>query len=212
MTPAQALEAMLARAGLPPVGRRAHDLTVFGVRNDTNSDLFDDVVGFAYREIADGPIVVEIERGTVDPGRAALLDPMHPRGTFRMKRGRHKGCWTAGLHHQDATRPAFVQVAGSKIEGYRDNDRDSVFEELVATDDVSGLNFHDGWNGTPTQKVGRYSYACWVSSKRFVQRGLALLARQKAAGMGGVCSANMLHREDHPEAGILFAALGISVG
>ena len=209
MTPALALRAIAARAGFP-LPRRAHDLFVFGIRNDTNSDLFDDVVGYAWCDTDDGPLQVEINRGTVDPGKAALLDPMHPRGTFAMDEGRQKLCWQAGLHHGDATRPAFVQVPGAKIKGHRDNDRDAVFEELVATDDVQGLNFHDGMDESrPTQKVGRYSFACWVSSKRFVQRGLALLRKQQEAGMGGKVSAHLVRRERHPEAAVLFAAVGV---
>lgn len=209
MTPALALRAIATRAGFV-LPRRANDLFVFGIRNDTNSDLFDDVVGYAWCDTDDGPLQVEVNRGTVDPGKAALLDPMHPRGTFRMAEGRHPLCWQAGLHHQDATRPAFVQVPGAKIKGHRDNDRDAVFEELVATDDVQGLNFHDGMDESrPTQKVGRYSFACWVSSKRFVQRGLELLRKQQAAGMGGKVSAHLVRREKHPEAAVLFAAVGV---
>lgn len=209
MTPALALRAIAARAGFV-LPRRANDLFVFGIRNDTNSDLFDDVVGYAWCDTDDGPLQVEVNRGTVDPGKAALLDPMHPRGTFRMGEGKQKLCWQAGLHHGDATRPAFVQVPGAKITGHRDNDRDAVFEEIVATDDVQGLNFHDGMDESrPAQKVGRYSFACWVSSKRFVQRGLDLLRKQQAAGMGGKVSAHLVRREKHPEAAVLFAAVGV---
>lgn len=212
MTPALALRAIAARAGFT-LPRRAHDLFVFGIRNDTGSDLFDDVVGYAWCDTDDGPLQVEVNRGTVDPGKAALLDPMHPRGTFAMDEGRQKLCWQAGYHKQKdygTTRPAFVQVPGTKITGHRDNDRDGIFEELVATDDVEGLNFHDGMDESrPTQKVGRYSFACWVSSARFVQRGLALLRKQQAAGMGGRVSAHLVRRERHPEAAVLFAAVGV---
>ncbi len=205
------LEAVLTRRDLGPVGRRAHDLKIVGFRNDTNADRFDDAIVAAYREVAGGPIVMEMRRGTVDPGRAALLDPMHPRGVFRMAPGRSKGIWTPGFHKGDRSRPGLVQIAGTKILGWRDNDRDSIFENLLAADDVGGLNLHDGMDeGRPEQRVGHYSHACWVTSKQFVARILELVEAQARAGMGRVVSAHLVDVAQDPDARVFLQAVGIA--
>lgn len=208
MTPAQALEAMLARAGLPPVGRRAWDLTVFGVRNATNSNRFDDALGVAYRDVDDGPVKVEAFRATTDPGRAALLDPSHPRGVFHVAPGRHPKVWRPGLHKQDPERPALRQVG--VFAGYRDNDRDDKMERGVAASDAAGVNLHGGMDpARPDQRVDRYSEGCQVTAQAHVDRVLTLVAKQKAAGMGDCVSYTLFDAAEDPEARAFLVAVGV---
>lgn len=205
------LEAVLARRNLGTVGRRASDLKVVGFRNDTNADRFDDAIVIAYREVDDGPIVLEMRRGTVDPGRAALLDPMHPRGVFRMGPGRHARIWTPGHHKGDPSRPALTQIPGSKVIGWRDNDRDGLFENILAADDVGGLNLHDGMDeGRADQRVGHYSHACWVTSKAFVARILQLVEAQARAGMGRIVSAHLVDVAQDPDCRVFLQAVGVA--
>lgn len=209
MTPADAVQAMLARHGMPPVGRRAWDLCVFGVRNDTNSDRFDDCVGVAYRTEYDGPVRVEVFRCTVDPGRAALLDPSHPRGVFRPRGDfRHPKVWRPGDHKHDPARPALRQVG--VFVGFRDNDRDDLFDRPVPADDAQGVNLHGGMGDDPNQRVGRWSEGCTVTAQRHVDRIRELVAKQRAAGMGDVVSYHLFERATNfAEATTLLGAVGV---
>lgn len=208
------LSELLAKRGMPPVGARANDLCVIGFRNADDSDRFNDVVGFARRRVAGGPIHLALNRGTVDPGRAALRDPMNPRGVFRMASGRQARIWTPGYHRQKdygTTRPALVQVAKSKILGFRDYDRDDVFEKLLAVDDPSGVNFHGGMQDhVRDQPVGHYSHGCWVSSQAFVNEVLSAVEEQRLAGMGRIVSAHLWDLTEDPECAMFFAALGLA--
>lgn len=204
------LSELLVRRGMPPIGNRANDLCVFGVRNTDDSDRFNDVIGVARRRVTGGPVHLLLNGGTVDPGRAALLDPMNPRGVFRMSAGRKPRIWTPGFHKGDRRRPALVQVQGSKIQGFRDNDRDTLFEQILAVDDPSGVNLHDGWTGNRNQPVGHYSHGCWVTQLAFVTEILACVEEQRLAGMGNVVSAHLFDLAEDPEAGLFLAAVGMA--
>lgn len=199
MTHAETLSLLLSRRGMPPVGARPWDLCVFGVRNDTNSNRFDDALGIAFREVHGGPIKVEVFRATTDPGRAALLDPSHPRGVFHVAPGRHPRVWQPGLHKQDPARPALRQIA--PFQGYRDNDRDDKMERGTAAADAVGVNLHGGMDpARPDQKVDRYSEGCQVTAQVYVNRILAAVAKQKAAGMGDIVSYHLFDVAEDPEA------------
>lgn len=206
----ETLSLLLARRGMPPVGYRANDLTVFGVRNTDPSNRFNDVIGVARRRVSGGPVHLLLNGGTVDPGRAALRNPMNPRGVFRMAVGRNARIWTPGYHHQDPARPALVQVPNSKIIGFRDNDRDDVFEQILAVDNPSGINLHDGWTGLRDQPVDHFSHGCWVTQAAFVREILACVEEQAKAGMGRIVSSHLWDLDADPEAGLLLAAVGMA--
>jgi hypothetical protein len=213
VTPVEALSAMLARHGMPPVGRRAYDLCVFAVRNDTSSNRFDDALGVAYREVDDGPIVMAAWRCTTDPGRRALLSPRNPRGTFALRDDyRHRALWIAGFHKRDPNRPALVHNPQVKAVGFRDNDRDAILERLVEVDDGGGINCHDGADeARPEQAVDNHSEGCVVSFRRAIRRLRELLALQKARGMGGAVSLHLFRRDTNPEADRLLTAAGVAL-
>lgn len=214
MTPAEALSAMLARHGMPAIGRRAYDLCVWAVRNDPDSNLFDDALGVAYRTEDDGPIVIEAWRCTTSPGRKALLDPRNPGGTFALRDDyRHRKIWILGFHNRKkygTTRPALVHNPEVKAVGWRDNDRDAILERLVEVDDGGGINCHDGADETrPTQPVDLHSEGCVVSFRRAIARLRELVTLQKAHGLGGAVSLHLFRRETNPEAGVLLDAAGV---
>lgn len=214
MTPAAAVEAMLARHGMPPVGARPYDLCVLAVRNATDSNLFDDVEAVAYRTTLNGPIVVEIWRCTTEPGWKALERPMRRSGTFRLRADyRHKGLWKPGYHKQDdygRTRPALVQATTGAV-GERDGDGDRLFDAPVPVTDGGGINNHDGYNeDRPDQPVDIHSYGCVVAAKKRILRLRELVALQASHGMGHVVSLHLFNRSTNPEAAVLFAAVGLS--
>lgn len=211
MTPADAVQAMLARWGMPPVGRRANDLCLVAVRNSTTADRFDDVCLLLARDVDDGPVTVrKAFRCTTDPGKAALRDPMNPRGTFRLRADhRHRGLWRPGLHKGDPARPGLRQAAIAV--GERDNDRDDVFDAPVPADDGAGVNMHGGRKKGEnlTQPVGHYSHGCLVAAQEDVDGVRDLVAQQKAAGMGDAVSLHLFNRATNPESAVLFGLVGL---
>lgn len=216
MTEVAALELMLARHGMPAVGRRAYDLCVWAVRNDTSSNRFDDALGVAFREVDDGPIVWEAWRCTTDPGRKALTDPRNPRGTFALRDDyRHRSLWILGFHNRKkygTTRPALVHNPAVKAVGFRDNDRDAVLERLVEVDDGGGINCHDGADeARPEQAVDLHSEGCVVTFRRAVARLRQLVALQAARGLGGAVSLHLFRRDTNPEAAVLLEAAGVQL-
>ena len=211
MTPEAAVAAMLARHGMPAVGRRAHDLCLVAVRNNTTADRFDDVFAAFSRDIDGGAVLLrKVFRCTTDPGKAALLAPMNPGGTWRLKGDhRHKGIWAPGFHKGDPNRPGLRQRV--PIVGERDNDRDAVFDAPVPASDGQGVNLHGGRKAGEnlTQPVGNYSHGCVVGAQEDVDDVRELVALQKAAGMGDVVSLHLFRRETNPESAVLFALVGL---
>lgn len=209
------LSTVLAKHRMPPVGQRPYDLTLGALRQPP-TDRFLDVGFVLWREVQGGPIQAYVYRCVTSPGLSAILKPTNPRGVFSMlDDNRTPRLWRLGYHKYSTagtTRPGLVQDANAVVRGYRDNDRDNVFERLIPSNgDAKGINHHDGMDDRRmlVQAVGRNSEGCRVTSKSHIARVRDLLTLQAQHGLGELVSDHLFSTVTNPEVRPIFDHLGI---
>jgi hypothetical protein len=144
-------------------GPEAFNLNLFGIRRAQDGvNLFNDLLGCAYRPKVGADMVVELWPGTTDPGSFYLRQPMNRGGTAIVVPDQYRGLWTLGLHH--GKDPAFVQVGPVAV--YRDGDRDEVLDMDPKTivRGLFGINGHRA--GTDSTRVDNWSAGCQVWKRR----------------------------------------------
>lgn len=144
-------------------GPAAFDLNIFGCRRAQGVNLFDDILGIAYRPAENADFVVEVWPGTTDPGRTYLRDPRNSAGaTAIVVPDQYRGLWALGKHR--GKDPAFVQVG--EVAVFRDGDRDEVLDmdpKTIARG-IFGINGHHA--GVDSQRVDDWSAGCQVWKRR----------------------------------------------
>ena len=163
---------------LPPVLQRiddiggkvftsgAYNLNLFGIRSKTRTaGSFDDLLGCAYREEADGPFRVHWWPATTDPGVYWLENPMRVEGCAALVADRqYRSAYQIGMH-QGRYR-ALVQAADVAV--YRDDNRDRVLDYDPNTIQTGrfGINIHASQqrsDGSGESTVdGKWSAGCQV--------------------------------------------------
>lgn len=145
-----------------------HDgINPFAIRNNVWSskdlfaiDDFNDIIGIVY-----GKEVLAFS-GSTKPGKSPLLrDDTNKNGVFILAHGFYENCWHKGLHK--GKYKALVQF-GNKFFGWRDNDKDGMFDfnlqpDQNAWNDVTGLNWHTTRWDKQVQHVGDFSEGCQVT-------------------------------------------------
>ncbi len=213
----QIIEKLLVKHAMPPVGQRPFDLTLGAIRQPA-SDLFLDIGFVLWRETQGGPIQSYLYRCVTSPGLSAIVSPTNPRGIFQMRDDfRTPKLWRPGYHNQRAyglSRPALVQDSKAVVYGWRDNDRDTLLERLIVSiGDAAGINHHNGMrdNGMLTQKVGRNSEGCRVTSTIHIGKVRGLVQTQAAFGLGELVSDHLFALATNPEAAPIFDLMGIPI-
>jgi hypothetical protein len=153
---------MYADAGYRFYDGGKFNVNIFGIRKDLTVDLFNDIIGIAYRDEHNNPVLKAYE-GTTDPGYYWLKNKLGGiGGTFILAPGYYPKCWKNGLHHGEYE--ALVQSGPDVFKGWRDNNSDGELDMSgpIVTD-VQGLNLHTTSHLRGfAQKVGAYSAACQV--------------------------------------------------
>ena len=156
------LKTAYIRQGYKFYDSEPYNVNIFGIRsNDPTPDEFNDILGVAYRDKYNQPVVLFFA-GTTDPGMTFLAEKMgNQQGTFILKPGQYKSCWKLGYHK--GRYEALVQSEFAQFVGWRDNnkDRQLTMKGKLYTD-VSGLNCHTTSFSKQIQKVGPYSAGCQV--------------------------------------------------
>lgn len=138
------------------------NVNIFGIRKDTTVDLFNDIIGIAYRDENNNP-QLKAYVGTTDPGTYWLKEKLGGvKGTFILSPGYYKKCWIIGKHK--GAYEALRQAGPGIFRGWRDNDSDNALDMSgdIHTD-VQGLNLHTTSHlRGKAEKVGAYSAACQV--------------------------------------------------
>jgi hypothetical protein len=138
------------------------NVNIFGVRKSLQVDIFNDIIGIAYRDENDAPQLKAFV-GTTDPGLYWLKNKLgNVNGTFILKPGYYPKCWKIGQHKGEYE--ALVQSVSGLFQGWRDNDSDGELDMngKIFTD-VAGLNLHTTSHlRGMADKVGAYSAACQV--------------------------------------------------
>lgn len=138
------------------------NVNLFGIRKDLTVDIFNDIIGIAYRDEKNNPQLKAFV-GTTEPGLYYLKNKLgNVKGTFILMPGYYSKCWKVGKHKGEYE--ALVQSAPGVFKGWRDSDADGKLDMTgdIYTD-VAGLNCHttSHLRGS-AQKVGAYSASCQV--------------------------------------------------
>lgn len=140
------------------------DVNIIGIRNSSKAvDTFNDMLGVCWKQPNGKKRAIYFE-GTTKPGLYWLNKKLgNVNGTFILKPGFYKSCWTKGNHK---TYSALIQSQKARFVGWRDNDNDGSFDfsgKLYY--DVTGLNFHTTSFRRDVENVGPYSAGCQVADE-----------------------------------------------
>lgn len=139
------------------------NVNLFGIRNGYDTvDLFNDILGIAYRDEMGNPVVIE-SKGTTKPGLHYLASKMgSANGTAILQLGQYVKCWQRGLHKGY---DALIQK-GMPFRVWRDADQDGKLDPDGPTyTDVTGLNMHTTSFLYDIDRVGAYSAGCQVRQR-----------------------------------------------
>lgn len=137
-------------------------LWFFGVRSpNRTAGTFDDALGVFWTE-NDSLWRCEWWRGTTDPGRFYMQEPMNSRGCAILVTGQYLDSWIIGEH--SGSYEALCQSSDVRV--YRDADRDAVLDLDPSTIQQGkyGINIHASTRqqDAQLQTVGKYSAGCQV--------------------------------------------------
>ena len=141
------------------------NLTLLGIRarpEHSVPNTFEDLLGAIYQNDQLN-WQIELFPGTTKPGRYWLEHPGRVSGTGILLPGRHRLCWTFGMHRGQYR--ALCQRAPMHF--VRDNDRDALPEvegqDVGAPfDAIIGCNLHHAAVSHRSTKVDKWSSACQV--------------------------------------------------
>ena len=135
---------------------KAFNLNIYGIRKDNiKAGVFDDELGVFWRY--KGLWNWLRFRGTTDPGRHYLMNPLNKDGCFILAKGQHRNMWKLGTHKGKI---AFQQI--NKVKGFRDDNGDDKldFDSSKSVEGIFGINGH--YSGNSEEEVGRWSAGCQV--------------------------------------------------
>lgn len=143
---------------------RPFAMNIFGIRaNSTESDRFDDILGYLYKDGKGNWNVVQ-NAGTTDTGTYYLNNPENSKGTALLIAGQYKDAYALGMHKQSYL--AFRQVG--KVKVFRDYNRDAILDfnngRLDEGSDF-GINLHRASLTGKNYTIGKYSAGCQVWQK-----------------------------------------------
>lgn len=139
--------------------KKPFNLNILGIRNpEETAGLYDDTFLFAWKY--KGLWSTFKFKGTTDPSRYYLENPMNKKGTLILPEGSYPKLWRKGMHK--GRYPALVQNVPVKV--IRDNDKDGELDFSKGTTDegLFGLNFHKSANLKPVDAIGKSSAGCQV--------------------------------------------------
>jgi len=167
-----------------------YNLNIGGIRLETSSNKFDDVIFVAYK-IGDKKVVKYFE-ATTDPGSHWLKHPMNDDGCFIMKPGQYRGAYTPGPHGKHKYR-ALRQF--NPMSGYRDDNKDSIHDmnESSVQTGMFYTNLHHGWNASV---VERNSAGCQVVRYKKDLKAILYLVDKAIPLYGPLFTYTLLEKQD----------------
>jgi hypothetical protein len=140
---------------------KSYDVNIVGVRNllpgRKVTNLFDDKMTLSYKDET-GVWKFHEWDITTDPGTKAMKEFHNPAGVFRLIPGQYRGMWAIGLHQ--GKYEAMRQVKPCK--GWRDKNKDMIFDETLIVEGVFGINGHRSNPKTQSEYVENWSEGCQV--------------------------------------------------
>lgn len=140
---------------------KGFDVNVVGIRNMLPgrkvTNIFDDKLTLSYKN-ENGVWQFHSWDITTDPGTKAMKEFHNPAGVFRLIPGQYRGMWAIGLHQ--GKYEAMRQVKACK--GWRDKNKDMIFDESLVVEGVFGINGHRSNPKTQSEYVENWSEGCQV--------------------------------------------------
>jgi hypothetical protein len=141
-------------------GAKDYDVNIIGIRNSKPgkavTNVFDDTLTLSFK--IGGEWKIYQWAITTDPGKKAMLQYSNPAGVFRLIPGQYRGMWAIGLHR--GKYEAMRQVKACK--GWRDKNKDMIFDESLVVEGVFGINGHRSNPKTQSEYVENWSEGCQV--------------------------------------------------
>jgi peptidoglycan hydrolase-like protein with peptidoglycan-binding domain len=144
---------------------------IIGVRTNIDvPDVFNDFIFLIYKE--NDVEIMKTYLVTTNPGVYWLKNPLSVKGTALLKPGQWINSHSIGFHQSKKDHVALVQRGTLTV--YRDNDRDSLGEEVVDTESGNfGINIHGANKAVKTTKIGKFSAGCqvfavWEDKEEFI--------------------------------------------
>lgn len=139
---------------------KGFDVNIVAVRNSDTGDkvtnLFDDYITVSYKE--NGIWKTHTWEATTDPGKRSTVQFSNPLGVARLVPGQYRGSHMVRKHNGKYT--ALGQKFDVPVKVYRDNDKDSEFDEEVIDEGIFGINVHKA--GQKSTWVENWSAGCMV--------------------------------------------------
>lgn len=126
----------------------SHKLNIFGVRDTSQVNSFNDVIGYCYYN--DGIPNFAAFQATTDPGLKMLKAPMNSKGCAILVEGQYIDGWKKGKHQ--GKYDALVQNKAVPV--YRDNNKDGVLDCVRG---INGANLDVGFHGINLHRAGSRS-------------------------------------------------------
>lgn len=153
-------KSILERKGYTFFDRGRFNLNIIGLRTSLiQKNKFDDFLYVIFKN-DDGIWSHREYPITTDAGKHWLEYPINEKGTAILKPNQYRGGWKIGKHR--SMYEALVQ--NTKVEVYRDNDRDMIldYDESKLDRGFFGINFHRSNPNVPSNTVDKWSAGCQV--------------------------------------------------
>ena len=167
-------------------------VNIFAIRCETGTDEFDDIIGIAYYD-SFGDFSLHTFKGTTEPGRFYLNNPLREEGCAIMVENQYLGVYEVGPHGRTGYE-ACRQAKNIKV--YRDNNGNNQHDLDPSTiqEGIFYTNIHHGWDAA---KVGKNSAGCIViQSKQQFTNIFMPLVKQSAKLCGKRFSFTLLNKKD----------------
>lgn len=139
---------------------KGFDVNIIPIRNSTTGDkvtnVFDDYITISYKE--KGVWKTHTWEATTDPGKRSTLEFSNKLGVARLVPGQYRGSHMIRKHGGKYT--ALGQKFDVPVKVYRDNNKDSKFDEDVIDEGIFGINVHKA--GRESTWVENWSAGCMV--------------------------------------------------
>lgn len=149
-------------------------VNVFAIRCELNTNEYDDIVGVVYYDETKN-LVLNTFKGTTEPGKFWLENPMRSEGCAIMVEGQYRGAYRIGPHGRNKYEAC---RQNKPISVYRDNNEDTK-HDLDPSTIQTGVFYTNIHHGYSAEKVNKNSAGCIViqSKKDFEEQFMPIIKK-----------------------------------
>jgi len=134
-----------------------------------------------------------IHKGTTDPGKYYLENPLNEKGCAILPEGQYLGGWELGRHK--GAYDAWVQRKEVKV--FRDNDRNAELDLNKLSDEGwYGINHHRAHAELEVPKIGKYSAGCQARLNPYEYAEFISVSKKASVIWGNALSYTLINIDD----------------